>query len=318
MDRRRLMGIALAAASAIGYGSGPLFAKGVYAAGVDWLGLLAWRFLVAAILSWAWLLLGDHGALRRLDRRRAAALVGLGAFFILNAGTYYAALETVPASLASLIVYMYPALVAVLTIRFGRTLDGRRPWIALAIVTTGVALTIGGIEAGTVDPAGLALAIASPLIYSVYIIVSARLAGERRGVTATDRAGGAEIPPAVAAAVMLTSTAGVTWLVAIVRGGEPLVPSAVPAEAWPGLLGIAILSTALAIQAFYAASARIGAAQTALVSTVEPVWTITMATLFFGEHLSPVQLIGGALVIGGVILAQTTPGTVPDVVVEEA
>ena len=318
MDRRRLMGIALAAASAIGYGSGPLFAKGVYAAGVDWLGLLAWRFLVAAILSWAWLLLSDRWALRRLDRRRSAALVGLGAFFILNAGTYYAALETVPASLASLIVYMYPALVAVLTIRFGRTLDGRRPWIALAIVTTGVALTIGGIEAGTVDPVGLALAIASPLIYSVYIIVSARLAGERRGVTATDRAGGAEVPPAVAAAVMLTSTAGVTWLVAIAHGGEPLVPSAVPAEAWPGLLGIAILSTALAIQAFYSASARIGAAQTALVSTVEPVWTITMATLFFGEHLSPVQLIGGALVIGGVILAQTTPGTVPDVVVEEA
>lgn len=318
MDRRRLTGIALAAASAIGYGSGPLFAKGVYAAGVDWLGLLAWRFLVAAIVSWAWLLLSDRAGLRRLDRRRLAALVGLGAFFILNAGTYYAALETVPASLASLIVYMYPALVAVLTIRFGRTLDGRRPWIALGVVTTGVVLTIGGIEAGTVDPVGLALAIASPLIYSVYIIVSARLAGERRGATATDRAGGAEIPPAVAAAIMVTATAAVTWVVAIARGGEPLVPSAVPPEAWPGLLGIAILSTALAIQAFYAASARIGAAQTALVSTVEPVWTITIATLFFGEYLSPVQLVGGALVLGGVILAQTTPGTVPDVVVEEA
>ncbi|HYM84782.1 MAG TPA: DMT family transporter [Candidatus Dormibacteraeota bacterium] len=91
-----------------------------------------------------------------------------------------------------------------------------------------------------------------------------------------------------------------------------------PSGAWPGLLGIAVLSTALAIQAFYAASARIGAAQTALVSTVEPVWTITIATLFFRESLSPVQLVGGALVLGGVVLAQTTPGTVPDVVVEEA
>jgi drug/metabolite transporter (DMT)-like permease len=79
-----------------------------------------------------------------------------------------------------------------------------------------------------------------------------------------------------------------------------------------------VFSTALAIQAFYASSARIGAAQTALVSTVEPVWTIALATLVFGEYLSPVQLVGGALVLGGVVLAQTTPGTVPDVVVEEA
>ena len=78
------------------------------------------------------------------------------------------------------------------------------------------------------------------------------------------------------------------------------------------------MSTALAVSAFYAGSARIGAAKTSLVATVEPLWTISLAVLFFGETLSPVQLVGGALVLGGVILAQTTPGATPDVVVEEA
>ncbi len=312
MDRRRLAGILLAVASAIGYGSGPLFAKGVYASGMDWLGLLAWRFLIGALLSWAWLMLFpvNRAALRSLSRRRFAALLGLGAFFILNASTYYAAIETVPASLAGLIVYIYPAVVAVLSIRFGRTLDGRRPWIALGIVTAGVALAIGGIPAGTIEPAGIVLAVASPLIYSVYIVMSARLAGERRGTTADDRSGGAgaDTAPAVAAAVMLSATTAVTWLLAAGRGDVPLVPSEVPPEAWPGLVGIAVFSTALAIQAFYASTARIGAAQTALVSTVEPIWTIVMASLLFGESLTPVQLVGGALVIGGVVLAQTTPG----------
>jgi drug/metabolite transporter (DMT)-like permease len=322
MDRRRIVGVALAVSSAIGYGSGPLFAKGVYASGMDWLGLLSWRFLVGAALSWAWLLLfrDNRVGLGHLSRRRLLALLGLGAFFVLNAGTYYAALETVPASLAGLIVYIYPAVVAVLSIRFGRTLDGRRPWLALGIVTLGVALAIGGIPTGSIEPAGIVLAVASPLIYSVYIIMSARLAGERRGATAEARTGGsgAETPPAVAAAVMLTATTAVTWLVAGLRGGVPLAPASVPASAWPGLLGIAIFSTALAIQAFYAASARIGAAQTALVSTVEPVWTIVMATILFGESLTPVQLLGGALVIGGVILAETTPGEPLDAVREEA
>jgi drug/metabolite transporter (DMT)-like permease len=320
MDRRRLLGITLAVASAIGYGSGPLFAKGVYASGVDWLGLLAWRFLIGALISWAWLLPSgaNRRGLRALSQRRWLALLGLGAFFILNAATYYAALETVPASLAGLIVYIYPAVVAVLSIRFGRTLDGRRPWLALAIVTAGVVLAIGGVPEGSVEPAGIALAIASPLIYSIYIILSARLAGERRGETAASRSGGAETPPAVAAAVMLSATLVVTWLVAIVRGGVPLSPAVVPASAWPGLIGIAVFSTAVAIQAFYAATARIGAAQTALVSTVEPIWTIVMASLLFGESLTPVQLVGGALVIGGVILAETTPGEPLEAVREEA
>ena len=42
-----------------------------------WLTLLAWRFLFAAIVSWAWLLIwpGQRRALRRLSRRRVAVLV---------------------------------------------------------------------------------------------------------------------------------------------------------------------------------------------------------------------------------------------------
>jgi drug/metabolite transporter (DMT)-like permease len=320
MDRRRLLGVALAAASACGYGSGPLFAKNVYEAGLDWVALLYWRFLIGGLLVWAWALLipGNRSALRALPRRRLLALLGLGAFFVGNAGTYYAALHYVSASFAALIVYVYPSLVAVLSIRWGHGLVGRRPWAALAIVTAGVALTIGGVEA-RYEPLGLVLIVASPIIYSIYIILTARVAGERRGETAVARTGGegAETRPAVAAALMISGTFAVVGAMAL-AGGAPVLPGAVPAGAWPGLAGIGVLSTALAISAFYAATARIGAAQAALVSTVEPVWTITLAMLLLGEVLSTVQLIGGALVISGVVLAQTTPGARPDVVVEEA
>ena len=118
----RTVGVLLVIASACGYGSGALLAKPVYTAGVDWLTLLFWRFLIAAAVSWVWLAASsaNRAALRRLPRRRVMVLIGLGIFFVANSGTYYAALETVPASLAALIVYLYPALVAVLTLRFGR------------------------------------------------------------------------------------------------------------------------------------------------------------------------------------------------------
>ena len=129
MDRRRLAGVLLVVVSAIAFGSGALFAKPVYAVGLDWLTLLVWRFGIGAALAWGWLLASParRAALRSTSRRQPLAALGLGAIYTLNSSTYFAALETVPASLASLIVYIYPVLVAVLTLRFGRPLSGRGP-----------------------------------------------------------------------------------------------------------------------------------------------------------------------------------------------
>ena len=342
IERGRAVGLALVVVSACGFGSGALFAKPVYGAGLDWLALLAWRFLFAAILSWVWLLAwpDQRRALRRITRRRLVVLLALGTLYVGNSATYFAALETVPASLAALIVYIYPALVAVMAIRFGRRLEGRRAWGALAVATLGVILAVGGIDPTGAPPAlGLALAVASPVIYAVWIVLSARLGGERRDdttrataapraslVTSTQDAAGdddaprilphdappepqpertaEETEPAPAAAVMMTATAVIYW-VAATLGGRPTNPADVPPEAWWGLLGVGIFSTAIAVQTFYAGARRVGAAQAALVSTVEPVYTITLATLLFGERLTPLQVVGGMLVIGAVLVAQT-------------
>jgi drug/metabolite transporter (DMT)-like permease len=309
VDRRRLVGIVLVLVSAASFGSGALFAKPVYGAGVDWLTLLAWRFLIGASLSWAWLLQSAdrRAGLRRLSRRRMAVALGLGIIYLGNSGTYYAGLETVSASLAALIVYIYPAVVAVLSIRMGHALVGRRPWIALAMVLAGVALALGGIPVGTVPPMlGLVEIVASPLIYSVWIVLSARLAGERREGVGADAAEGAS--PAAATALMMTATMMAFWALAILSG-RPVLPAQVPAAAWPGIAAIGVISTFIAIQTFYAGSRRIGAAQASLISTVEPVWTIALAALLFSERLGPIQLAGGALVIAGVLLAQAAPSS---------
>jgi drug/metabolite transporter (DMT)-like permease len=312
MDRRQLTGIALILMSAAGFGSGSLFAQPVYAAGVDWLVLSAWRFLFGAACTWGWLLLSGvrRSALRDLDRRTVGATVALGVLYVGNSGAYFAGLETVSPSLAALIVYVYPALVAVLSLRFGRRLEGRRAWLALGIALVGVALSVGGIDPADAPPlGGLLLVVASPVIYSVWIILSARLSGERPdeadeapGEAASARGASA----ATATAIIITSTATVYWIVAL-ASGAPVLPGAVPTDAWFGLAGVGIFSTFVAIQGFYAGAQRIGAAQAALVSTVEPVWTIALAAILFGVALTPIQLAGGALILGGVLIAQTGP-----------
>ena len=146
--------------SACGFGSGALFAKPVYAEGVGWHVLLAWRFLVGAALAWAFLLWSPsrRRGLLALDRRAVVVALALGVLYVGNSGTYYAGLESVDASLAALIVYIYPALVAVLSLRIGRPLEGARAWVALGLALAGVALTVGGINAtNSAPPAGALL-----------------------------------------------------------------------------------------------------------------------------------------------------------------
>ncbi|MBI3745619.1 MAG: DMT family transporter [Chloroflexi bacterium] len=308
MARPVAVGVALTVISAFAFGSGALFAKPVYGAGVDWFTLMTWRFTFGAALSWVWVTTRPRrrGAARALDRRAILVAVALGVLYTGNSSTYFAGLETVPASLAALIVYVYPAIVAVLALRFGRRLEGRRAWGALGLAMIGVVFAIGTIDAAHMPPpSGLLLMAASPLIYSVWIVLSARLAGERRSGVGSAEVGGAD--PIAAGAVMMTATATAFWLAGLALG-RPILPAQVPAGAWGGIVGIGVVSTFIAIQAFYAGAHRIGAARASLVSTVEPIWTIVLAGILFGERLGPLQLVGGALILAGVVIAQTQPG----------
>jgi drug/metabolite transporter (DMT)-like permease len=107
---------------------------------------------------------------------------------------------------------------------------------------------------------------------------------------------------------MLTATA-VAYVMGALALGRPMLPSEVPVVVQPAMLVIGIVSTFVAIQTFYAGARRIGAAQASLLSTVEPIWTISLAALLLGESLTLIQLVGGALILGGVVLAQTGPGS---------
>jgi drug/metabolite transporter (DMT)-like permease len=302
--------------SAAGFGSGTVLSKPIYGAGLDWLQLLAWRFAIGAVLAWAWLLISPvrRRALRTLGRRQALIAVGLGVWYSGNAGTYYAGLQTVPASLAGVLVYLYPAIVAVLSIRYATRLAGRRPWIALGLALTGVILALGGIDLSAAPPVtGIALILASPLIYAGWIILSARLAGERVDHLAPEAAGDDHADDAAAATALMITATGAVFVVGALAAGRPLAPAAIPSAAWPYLLAIGFASTFLAIQTFYAGSRRIGAAQAALVSTVEPVIIVALAWLALHEILGPIQLLGAGLVIVGVLVAQTAerPGGAP-------
>jgi drug/metabolite transporter (DMT)-like permease len=71
----------------------------------------------------------------------------------------------------------------------------------------------------------------------------------------------------------------------------------VTASGWLWLASLAVVSTVGAIALFFAGLRRVGPTAAAILSTLEPVVTVALASAVFGETLGPVQLAGGALVL---------------------
>ncbi|HXI97237.1 MAG TPA: DMT family transporter [Candidatus Acidoferrum sp.] len=271
--------------SATAFGTLGIFAKLAYASGLATEQLLAIRFLLAAIaMAVLAVVLGQNPL--RLERRKLMALLALGAIvYTAQSLTYFIALRTLPASLAVLIAYIYPSLVVVAGWLFLRRAVSLWHWLALAASFAGVALLAGG--AGFQLTWALVFALASPAIYTAYILIGERLMSS---------------VPAVAASAVIFTGAALAFCVLAFFSHELALPR--NASGWAVVVGIALVPTMLAISLFLAGLPRIGAARAALLSTWEPVVTVLLAAAILGDRLSIVQMVGGSLVILAVVVVQ--------------
>jgi drug/metabolite transporter (DMT)-like permease len=282
------VGALICLASAVAFGAMGIFGKLAYDEGVTVGTLLAVRFLVAAALFW--LLVAGTGAarhLRTLSHRDVGIALALGAVgYSAQAGAYFAALQRLDASLLSLLLYTFPAMVTVAAIALGRERANRRTAAALVLASAGLFLVLAGAAAGALDPLGTALGVSAAVIYSTYVLSSAGVA---------ERAS-----PLVLSALVCTGAA-TTLTLAGAAGGDMHLGD-VSAAGLGSLAGIAVVSTVGAVSLFFAGLRRVGPTSASILSTAEPLTTVLLAFLAFGESLGPVQLAGGALVLGAVLV----------------
>ncbi len=92
------------------------------------------------------------------------------------------------------------------------------------------------------------------------------------------------------------------FLVAVAIAGDPALPS--DGEGWQIVVGIALLCTVLPVAALIAGTALAGPSTATILSASQPALTAALALAFLGETLTPVQLVGGALVLCSVVAVQ--------------
>jgi drug/metabolite transporter (DMT)-like permease len=99
-----------------------IFGKLAFDDGVSAGTLLAARFSIATVALWCLLLTnGSLSRMRAIAPRDIVIALGLGTCgYALQAGCYFVALEHLDASLLSLILYTFPAIVAVAAAALGR------------------------------------------------------------------------------------------------------------------------------------------------------------------------------------------------------
>ncbi len=283
LNRNSLLGSAMILAAATVFATAPILAKIAYETGLTTVELLAGRFLLAAVGMTVIAILAGQNPLA-IPRARLGGLLAMGGvLYSAQSFGYFIALKYLPASLVTLTLYLYPTLVFLATWFLYRRKVSALHQVALVASFVGVGLVIGGAKLEL--SWALVFAIASPVVYTLYLLAAEHLM--------------AVTPPLAASATIMAGAAIAFCIVAVTTGQVAELPTV---AGWVVIAAFAIGPTMLAISLFLVGLRWIGVERAALLSTWEPVVIVALAAVLLGERLSWAQVLGALLVLGTVIL----------------
>jgi drug/metabolite transporter (DMT)-like permease len=281
-----MRGALLCLLSAAAFGTLGIFGRLAAEAGANTATTLLVRFALAGLVFAV--VLRVTGRWTRLRRRIVLTGLGLGAFgYSLQSALFFAAIDRLDVSMVALILYTYPAFVTVAAIALGRVQPSLRAGAALTVASAGLALVLLAGGAGGFEVVGALLALGASLTYTTYILVSDGVIGE--------------VDPFVLALLVLIG-ASASFAVGGLATGS--LEFSLASDAWLWLVLIALVSTVVAVSAFFVGLRLVGPSEAAILSTFEPPVTVVLAFLVLGERLTVPQLAGGALVLAAVVLLQ--------------
>jgi drug/metabolite transporter (DMT)-like permease len=271
------------------WGLAAVFAKLAFDRGVAPVRMAEARVVVAVVVLAVALALW-RPALLRPPPGRWPALVAFGLSVAAVNGSYYVAIDRVPVGVALSLQYTAPVLLLGLSVLSHRRHPGAVGWLA-AVATVAGAVLVSRAYAGfgALDALGLTAALASAVFFAAYL-------------TAADVGGRTGIHPAT---LLLWgfAVALVAWSVAAPWWTFPWARLAQPNVVWE-ILGVGLVGTLVPFFLAVGAVPVLSPATAAIVATVEPPFAAAFAWLFLDQRLGAVQLLGGALVLAGVVLAQ--------------
>ena len=280
---------ALIVISALSFGSISVLTVLTTDAGIPLLTVMAWRYMLGASMLGA-SMLGTTARRRTggsISRRHVIQLLLIGGFgqaLITYVSLY--SLRYIPVGPLAFLFYTYPAWVAIIAaIRGTERLTAMRV-TALLLALAGVTAMVG-MPVERLNPIGVGLALASALLYSIYLPA---LEHVQEGV------------PAMSATFWLILGAAVSFVVAALMARELFIPR--DPSVWTNILVLALVSSVIAFSSLIKGLSVLGPVRTAIIATVEPFFTAILGVIVLSNQLSAATLIGGILIAAAILVIE--------------
>lgn len=255
-----------------------------------------------AFVGLALVLLLVRPATLRFSRRELPFLVAFGVLGLaLVQWTYFAAIDRLEIGIALLIQYTAPLMLA-LWARFVMHDHVRaRIWGALGLALFGLGLVVDVWRGLSLDGIGVLFACGAAVSFAAYILMAERAVGRRD-------------PLSLLCLGMLFSS--VFWAVVqpwwnfpaeIADDDVSLLGnlSEYSLPVWLLMLSLVVLGTIVPFALLVGSLRHLSATRVGIAAMFEPVAATIVAYLWLDETLNGLQLVGGALVLAGILLAQT-------------
>ncbi|MET9417481.1 EamA family transporter [Streptomyces klenkii] len=293
----RSAGLGLALVSALAFGGSGVAAKPLIQAGLDPLHVVWLRAAGAALvlLPVAW----RH---RALVTRRPALLAGFGLLAVAGVqACYFAAISRIPVGVALLVEYLGPALLLGWVRFVQRRPVSRAAAVGVVLAVAGLACVVEVWSGMSFDAVGLLLALGAACCQVGYFVLcdhgsDGEEPADPFGVIAYGLLVGALVLTAVA------RPWGMDW--SVLAGSAAMNGTDVPAAL---LLGwVVLVATVAAYLTGVLAVRRLSPQVAGVVACLEAVVATVLAWVLLGEHLSAPQTLGGAVVLAGAFIAQSS------------
>jgi drug/metabolite transporter (DMT)-like permease len=252
-----------------------------------------YRVLLAGVVLLTWR--GIRGGPRPVSPRAAWIAVAGGVFFALDLALWNTAVLKTQAAVASILGNNTPIFVGIMSWLVLRRRPRASFWIGLALSLTGCLLIISA----NLDPAtatrgsltGDILALAASVFFAAYLIVTERVRRSMDTLTFN--------------ALAIAGSVGALLVIALALG---LPLSGFPPRTWLALAGLGLITQLVAYYALVYALGHLPATITSVGLLAQIPCTTALAWLLLGEPLTPVQLVGGAVVLSGIYVVNRYSG----------
>ena len=287
---RKTAGVLNGAIAAASYGTNPLFALPLYAAGVGVNSVLFYRYAFAVVIYGIWLKFFKKTSFA-ISLKEFFPLLFLALFFSLSSLTLFEAFKYIEAGIACTILFIYPVMVAVIMWLFFKEKLTGTVFFSILLTSAGIILLYKGKPGGAgLNMHGVCVVLLSALLYALYI-VGVKNIKEIKHMK----------PDKLSFYVMLFGLLVYVYNLKFCTQLQILDSPML----WMYAVALALFPTIISLETITVAIKLIGSTTTAILGALEPLTAIFFGVVFFHEQLTIRICIGVALILCGVFLIVT-------------